>query len=144
MTMMSTSSRSFPSVLASPALHDLLGSLRERFGHKSWVDWPEEYRRGGVLIDRELEERSGCFEFVQWLLEEQLAAVKTYCEDRGVLLKGDIPILLSRDSADVWFRQEYFNLDVAAGAPPDMFSEVKADRTNHISDVFDKDVIKTG
>ncbi|MDP7420686.1 MAG: 4-alpha-glucanotransferase [bacterium] len=98
-------------------------SLKERFDQKSWVEWPEEYVSGGVFIDRGLEERSGFFEFVQWLLEEQLIDVKNHCAQKGVSLKGDIPILLSYDSADVWSRQEYFNLDVTAGAPPDMFSD---------------------
>ncbi len=40
----------------------------------------------------------------------------------GVFLKGDVPILMSRESADVWASRRYFDLDALAGAPPDMFS----------------------
>ena len=35
---------------------------------------------------------------------------------------GDIPILMNADSADVWFRRDCFNLELSAGAPPDMYS----------------------
>ncbi|MFQ5561519.1 MAG: 4-alpha-glucanotransferase, partial [Nitrospinota bacterium] len=35
---------------------------------------------------------------------------------------GDIPYLVGRDSADVWANREYFNMNISAGAPPDMFS----------------------
>jgi 4-alpha-glucanotransferase len=34
---------------------------------------------------------------------------------------GDLPILISRDSADVWSHPGYFKLDFSAGAPPDMY-----------------------
>jgi 4-alpha-glucanotransferase len=37
------------------------------------------------------------------------------------LLKGDLPVLVSRDSADVWAHPAFFKLDFAAGAPPDMY-----------------------
>jgi len=34
---------------------------------------------------------------------------------------GDIPLLVSRDSVDVWSQQNYFELHNSAGAPPDMY-----------------------
>jgi 4-alpha-glucanotransferase len=40
----------------------------------------------------------------------------------GVALKGDIPILLSLDSADVRYNPSFFNEKLRVGAPPDMFS----------------------
>jgi 4-alpha-glucanotransferase len=36
---------------------------------------------------------------------------------------GDIPILISPDSADVWLNPQFFNLNLRAGAPPDMYNE---------------------
>jgi 4-alpha-glucanotransferase len=39
-----------------------------------------------------------------------------------VLLNGDLPILVSRDSSDVWSHPEFFKLEFAAGAPPDMYA----------------------
>src|SRR6185369_56645 len=51
--------------------------------------------------------------------EAQLSAAVKDLEALGVALKGDIPILLNEDSADVWAHPEYFDLSLRAGAPPD-------------------------
>jgi len=37
-------------------------------------------------------------------------------------IKGDIPFLVSKDSADVWMNRQLFKLHCNAGAPPDMYS----------------------
>jgi len=60
--------------------------------------------------------------WVQYLLDAQLGAVKKYADERRVYLKGDMPIMLERDSVDVWLNGELFNHHLRAGAPPDMFS----------------------
>jgi 4-alpha-glucanotransferase len=39
-----------------------------------------------------------------------------------VLIKGDLPFVCGRDSADVWAQRELFDLTSSAGAPPDDFS----------------------
>lgn len=62
-------------------------------------------------------------EWVQFLLENQLKAVHDYARKHRVILKGDIPIGISRDSATAWLSPRYFNFDSQAGAPPDFFSE---------------------
>ena len=60
--------------------------------------------------------------YIQYHLHRQMTRVRDYAHSRGVALKGDIPIGISRDSVDAWLRPELFNLDVSAGAPPDDFS----------------------
>ena len=45
----------------------------------------------------------------------------------GVFLKGDLPILMSRESVDVWAERSFFDLTGIAGAPPDMFSPSRAE-----------------
>ena len=40
---------------------------------------------------------------------------------KGVFLKGDIPILVGSESAEVWHHPSYFDTHFAAGAPPDMY-----------------------
>ena len=61
--------------------------------------------------------------FTQW------AALKTYVNDLGLGLIGDLPIYVSLDSADVWSERREFLLDEegkpskVAGVPPDYFSE---------------------
>ena len=60
--------------------------------------------------------------WVQYHLEQQLRQAAMALSAMGIALKGDIPILLSQESADVWTYPELFNLDWRVGAPPDMFS----------------------
>ena len=60
--------------------------------------------------------------FVQYHLAKQLREVRDYAHSRGVVLKGDIPIGISRTSVDAWAYPELFNMDSSAGAPPDDFS----------------------
>lgn len=60
---------------------------------------------------------------VQYLCFEQLSGVKQAASDAGVFIKGDIPILINRDSADVWQHPELFDLKLAAGAPPDYYAK---------------------
>jgi 4-alpha-glucanotransferase len=44
--------------------------------------------------------------------------------EKGIALMGDIPILMNKDSADVWARRPFFNLELTAGAPPDMYASM--------------------
>lgn len=60
--------------------------------------------------------------FVQYLLHTQLASVKEYAHSKGVILKGDIPIGISKNSVEAWKEPHLFNLDFQTGAPPDDFS----------------------
>ena len=59
---------------------------------------------------------------LQYHAHAQLSYVKSYAAERGVMIKGDLPILISPDSADVWHHPEYFDCSKAAGAPPDEFN----------------------
>lgn len=60
--------------------------------------------------------------FIQYLLHKQLVEVKEYAHEKGVILKGDIPIGISRNSVEAWEEPHLFNLDTQTGAPPDDFS----------------------
>ena len=55
-------------------------------------------------------------------LERQLSGASHALHDMGVFLKGDVPILMSEESVDVWASRQLFDLSAKAGAPPDMFS----------------------
>lgn len=61
--------------------------------------------------------------FVQYLCFQQLKQVKAVANQHSVFLKGDIPILISNESADVWLHRPLFNMEVTAGAPPDVYSK---------------------
>lgn len=60
--------------------------------------------------------------FLQFLCFEQMHVVRIYAEKKGIFLKGDIPILISRESADVWKHRELFNMEYSAGSPPDQYT----------------------
>jgi 4-alpha-glucanotransferase len=60
--------------------------------------------------------------FLQFVLDAQFAEVSAYARSKGVILKGDLPIGVNRNSVEVWMEPQYFNLNEQAGAPPDDFS----------------------
>ena len=60
--------------------------------------------------------------FVQYHLDKQMHAAHQYARQHRIILKGDIPIGISRDGVEAWVEPKYFNLNGQAGAPPDPFS----------------------
>ena len=60
--------------------------------------------------------------FLQFVLHTQFKAVSDYAREKGVILKGDLPIGISRTSVEAWMESTYFNNEQQAGAPPDFFS----------------------
>ncbi|MBF0350410.1 MAG: 4-alpha-glucanotransferase [SAR324 cluster bacterium] len=66
--------------------------------------------------------------FLQYQFFRQWKNLKTYANERGIRIIGDIPIFVAYDSADVWAKSNLFTLDskgnstVVAGVPPDYFS----------------------
>lgn len=100
-------------------------TLKEKFKDHGWIDWPEEFKsknpKAIAEFIRKNESEIRFHEWLQWQIFEQFTAVKKYAAQNGVLLMGDMPFLVSRDSADVWSHQEYFKLDLSSGAPPDLY-----------------------
>lgn len=60
--------------------------------------------------------------FIQYILDKQMRSAHEYAKSKGVMLKGDIPIGVSRYGCDAWAEPRYFNMNGQAGAPPDNFS----------------------
>ena len=60
--------------------------------------------------------------YIQYHLDKQMREVRNYAHNKGVAIKGDIPIGISRTSVDAWISPRLFNMDCQAGAPPDDFS----------------------
>jgi len=101
-------------------------TLKAQFKEKHWADFPKEYQtvtKEDIDTLVKLNRSEIDFHlFVQFLCHEQLSMVKEYADQKGVLLKGDIPILLNGDSADVYFHQHLFIRNLNAGAPPDFYN----------------------
>ncbi len=99
--------------------------IKEHQGLHAWFEWPEPLARRDPhalsAFARRYAENLRFQEWIQWKLYEQFRAVKVYAAKKGVLFMGDLPFLVSRDSADVWAHQDYFKLDFASGAPPDRY-----------------------
>lgn len=112
----------------------LYRAAKQKFGDLAWFDWPDEGLRrhdpGAVEHWRvELAEEVAFHTCVQHWFFTQWAALKTYVNNLGLGLIGDLPIYVSLDSADVWSERKEFLLDgegkpsKVAGVPPDYFSE---------------------
>ena len=90
--------------------------LKQKFQEKSWENWPQSFQKNNQL---KIEFQA----WLQWQIFEQVKEVKNYAQKHKILLVGDLPWLLSFDSADVWSHKEFFDLEHSAGAPADAFSK---------------------
>lgn len=102
--------------------------LRDKYGTADFSTWPDhrffnEKDRHALTVTRNVSYKNvAYYYFVQYILNSQMSAVHDYARSKGVILKGDIPIGVSRRSCDVWQEPRYFNMNGQAGAPPDDFS----------------------
>lgn len=105
--------------------YTLFKVIKERSHEKNWEYWDADLKaKSPAALERfehENREKILFHQWMQWQLYEQFVAVKQYAARKGVLVMGDLPFLVSRDSADVWGHQDYFKLHLAAGAPPDLY-----------------------
>ena len=99
--------------------------LRDMKGTADYTEWGYYSAYDEEAIDKFCAEHLHeilFFYFLQYHLDKQLREVRDYAHSKGVVLKGDIPIGISRESVDAWVNPRLFNLDCQAGAPPDDFS----------------------
>ena len=96
--------------------------------HSNIWDWSDYPLYDSTTWERVMQEYSDAareadfYSYVQYLLYTQLSDAHAYANSKGVALKGDIPIGVAPNGVDVWCDSTQFNLQVSAGAPPDMFS----------------------
>lgn len=101
--------------------------FKKKYNFYHWKFWPVMQQPTESEVSDEWEkntDNSYFYAWVQYNLEKQLIETAKTLESMGVYLKGDIPILMSEDSVDVWMYRKYFKLNQKAGAPPDMFSHL--------------------
>ena len=100
-------------------------SIKEENESRSWLAWRAYSDPSAQDIENLWEEKKYSNLFYAWLqyrLEEQFLQAVRSLKQLGIVLKGDIPILMSDDSVAVWAHRDIFCLDFCAGAPPDMFA----------------------
>lgn len=110
----------------------LFMALAEKFGWLDWAHWEAGLaKREKNALDRamvELADEIAFWKFCQWCFFRQWRKLKQYANERGIQIVGDIPIFIAYQSAEVWARQDLFELgedalpSVIAGVPPDYFS----------------------
>ena len=101
---------------------------RDLYGTPVFTEWPDH--KTFTAKEREAMSKSttkiykevAFWYFVQFNLDQQMRAAHAYARKQRVILKGDIPIGISRDGVEAWVEPRYFNLNGQAGAPPDAFS----------------------
>ncbi len=107
----------------------LFRALHAKYGERPWTEWPAPVRtcepealaRARVELADDLLYRR----YLQWIADTQWAEARVACA--GLAVFGDLPFLVSGDSADLWIRQDEFRFDASVGVPPDAFSPTGQD-----------------
>ena len=103
--------------------------LRDLFNTPNFEKWGPYRNYSETIVEEITSEKSEHYDdiaihyFIQYHLHKQLYEAAEYARQNGVILKGDIPIGIYRNSVDAWVEPQLYNLDKQAGAPPDDFSE---------------------
>ncbi len=102
--------------------------LRDKNGTSDYSKWGEYSLCDAKKIEKLSSPKQPHFDeiavnyFIQYHLHLQLSEAAEYAHQNGIILKGDIPIGVNRNSVDTWVSPELYNMDMQAGAPPDMFA----------------------
>lgn len=97
-----------------------------------WYMWEDSLKNPTAAQKKkwieQLKTEMGYYQFIQYLFHADWYALKSYANNKGIKIVGDIPIFVAWDSVDVWSNKKLFELDskgyptVVAGVPPDYFS----------------------
>lgn len=97
--------------------------LKYKYMQASWKEWRTEDT--GLSLEeikkryRNNQKECLLYVWVQFRAFEQFKRVCNEVYDMGLVLKGDMPILMNEDSCDAWAYPTVFNQDYKAGSPVD-------------------------
>ena len=110
----------------------LFMAVKDFFGGTAWNEWQDgiRLRKEEALSEyrEKLAKEIDFYKFLQYLFFRQWHKLKTYANENGIKIIGDIPIYVAFDSADAWANPQLFQLDkngvpkAVAGCPPDGFA----------------------
>lgn len=110
----------------------LFMALKDAHDGASWITWGMDLRaRKKRALNAAAREHAAAImghKINQWLFFRQWWRLKSYANEKGIRIIGDIPIYVAMDSADTWANPKNFYLDdqfqptVVAGVPPDYFA----------------------
>lgn len=107
-------------------------AFKKANGMKCWNEWPKKdiaWMLEKYELNEEMQIEVKFNMFVQYILYTQWKQLRSYANEKGIELMGDIPFYVGIDSLDVWANQDEFLLDgeyrpsYVAGVPPDYFSK---------------------
>ena len=86
--------------------------FRDLYGTATFSEWPktatlQSTQKSAFKGKKELQ----FWYFVQYNLDAQMREAHAYARAHRVILKGDIPIGISRDGVEAWVEPKYFNLN---------------------------------
>jgi 4-alpha-glucanotransferase len=93
-----------------------------------WPQWPEPYRdpdsEACIRFRNDHPNAILFYKYIQWNIDEQLAAVQQYARQKGLQigLFHDMPLATDSCGSDLWAYREYYIQGCRVGAPPDDFS----------------------
>ncbi|MBR5647095.1 MAG: 4-alpha-glucanotransferase [Treponema sp.] len=100
-------------------------NLKWNYMQASWKSWHEDDKE---ITAEQITKRWNTkafkkehlfYAWCQMLAAGQFEAAVAEVHKMGLLLKGDMPILMNEDSCDAWAYPEFFNHDLRAGSPSD-------------------------
>ena len=103
---------------------------RDKYQTPDFHDWESHAVYSIYDVEKLCDETSDAYTqisfvyFLQYILHSQFQSVSAYAREKGVVLKGDLPIGIHRASVEAWTEPAYFNMNGQAGAPPDDFSAI--------------------
>lgn len=99
--------------------------LKWDYMQASWKSWKKadqkksEKEISELWNDEKLKKEHLYYAWCQMLAEQQFSKAVSFVHKEGILLKGDMPILMNEDSCDAWAYPQFFNQDLRAGSPKD-------------------------
>lgn len=104
----------------------LFAALSEAHGHKPWWEWPAPLaRRDDAALEQASQtyaKRTRFHAWLQFVADAQWKAVRAQAKAAGVLLCGDEPFIIGKDSADAWANPHLLRSEGNLGVPPDDFA----------------------
>ena len=110
----------------------LFMAIKDSVGGKPLSEWDEPIRRRErsalARMQDQLADRIAYYRFLQYRFFDDWQRLRSYANQKGIRILGDLPIYVSADSADLWCHPQLFSLDghgiptEVAGCPPDGFS----------------------
>lgn len=105
--------------------YSVFKNLKDSYSQASWKDWDDVLKnmtRQQIELrwnNRALRISHNFFVWCQLRAHEQFLDAAKYVREKGIILKGDIPILINEDSVACWAWPELFDQSMRVGSPPD-------------------------